>query len=68
MFWALVLYPVFLAVGPWSIGYIVEDHIGAIFAWGIFVNGAYLPGSFTYAYGFVQVRKNIAVDLSLFLK
>lgn len=59
IFWVLVLYPVFLAFGPWSIGYLVEDHIGAIFAWGIFVNGSYLPGSFTYAYGFVQVgRKN----------
>lgn len=61
IFWVLALYPIFLAFGPWSIGYIVEDHIGAIFAWGIFVNGAYLPGSFTYAYGFVQASlpKNI---------
>lgn len=55
IFWALILYPVFLAIGPWSIGYLVEDHVGAIFAWGIIVNGVYLPDSFTYAYGFVQV-------------
>lgn len=55
LFWPIVLYPVYLTFGPWSIGYIIEDHVGIIFAWGIFVNGAYLPGSFTYAYGFIQV-------------
>ncbi|KAJ8952061.1 hypothetical protein NQ318_010971 [Aromia moschata] len=55
IFWPIVLYPLFLTFGPWSIGYIVENHLGAIFAWGIFVNGAFLPGSFTYAYGFIQL-------------
>lgn len=55
IFWPLVLYPVYLAFGPWSIGHIIEDHIGAIFAWGIFVNGTFLPGSLTYAYGFLQI-------------
>lgn len=54
-FWPLVLYPVYLTFGPWSIGYLVEDHIGIVFAWGIFVNGTFLPGSFTYVYGFIQV-------------
>ncbi|XP_018565162.1 transmembrane protein 62 [Anoplophora glabripennis] len=55
LFWPVIIYPVYLAFGPWSVGYIVEDYIGVIFAWGIFVNGAYLPGSFTYAYGFIQL-------------
>jgi hypothetical protein len=41
--------------GPWSIGEVIEGHTGIIFAWGTIVNGAYLPGSFTYAYGFLQV-------------
>ncbi|KAJ8927168.1 hypothetical protein NQ314_020444 [Rhamnusium bicolor] len=36
IFWPIVLYPVYLTFGPWSIGYIVEDHLGTIFAWGIF--------------------------------
>ncbi|CAG9823206.1 unnamed protein product [Phaedon cochleariae] len=54
LFWPVVLYPVYLAVGPWSIGHIVEEHVGAIFAWGIYVNGTFLPGAFTYCYGFVQ--------------
>lgn len=55
IFWPLVLYPIYLTVGPWSIGYIVEDRVGAIFAWGIYVDGVLLPGSFTYAYGFIQL-------------
>lgn len=55
IFWPLVLYPIYLCIGPWSVGHIIEDHIGVIFAWGIFINGTYLPGSFTYAYGFLQV-------------
>ncbi|XP_066245016.1 transmembrane protein 62-like [Euwallacea similis] len=55
IFWPIVLYPLYLVMGPWSIGYIVEDYLGVIFSWGIFVDGAFLPGSFTYAYGFVQM-------------
>ncbi|KAG5862870.1 hypothetical protein JTB14_023940 [Gonioctena quinquepunctata] len=55
IFWPIVLYPIYLTFGPWSIGYIIEDHVGAIFAWGIFVNGAFLPGAFTYVYGFIQL-------------
>lgn len=57
IFWPLILYAIYLTFGPWSIGYLVEDHLGAIFAWGIFVNGSFLPGSFTYLYGFLQVNK-----------
>jgi hypothetical protein len=34
---------------------VIEGHTGIIFAWGTIINGAYLPGSFTYAYGFLQV-------------
>lgn len=55
IFWPIVLYPIFLCVGPWSIGYVIEDHIGIIFAWGILVRGTFLPGSFTYVYGFIQL-------------
>lgn len=55
IFWPLVLYPVYLSFGPWSVGHIIEDYVGVIFAWGIYVNGTFLPGSFTYAYGFLQL-------------
>lgn len=42
--------------GPWFIGEVLEDHYGVVFAWGTFVHGKVLPGSFTYFYGFFQVR------------
>lgn len=42
--------------GPWAIGELVEGHIGVIFAWGLFLDGSFLPGSFTYAFATVQVR------------
>ncbi|XP_017772188.1 PREDICTED: transmembrane protein 62-like isoform X2 [Nicrophorus vespilloides] len=55
LFWPIVLYPIYLSFGPWSVGYIIEDHIGIVFPWGTFVNGSFLPGSFTYAYGTLQL-------------
>ncbi|XP_071056743.1 transmembrane protein 62-like isoform X2 [Onthophagus taurus] len=54
IFYPLVLYPIYLCIGPWSVGYIIEDHIGFIFPWGIYINNKFLPGSFTYFYGFLQ--------------
>ncbi|XP_024083837.1 transmembrane protein 62-like [Cimex lectularius] len=55
LFFPIVLYPLYLAVGPWSVGELIEGFTGVIFIWGIFINGTYLPGSFTYGYGFLQL-------------
>ncbi|KAB0799720.1 hypothetical protein PPYR_07600 [Photinus pyralis] len=55
IFWPLVVYQIYLSSGPWTVGYIIEDHIGAIFVWGIHINGVFLTGSFTYLYGFMQL-------------
>ncbi|MCL4116407.1 UNVERIFIED_CONTAM: hypothetical protein GTU68_024498, partial [Idotea baltica] len=55
LFWPLVLYSAYLPIGPWFIGEVLENHIGVVFAWGTFVYSSYLPGSLTYAYGFLQV-------------
>ncbi|GLH01779.1 Uncharacterized protein GBIM_07843 [Gryllus bimaculatus] len=66
IFYPLVLYPLYLTIGPWSIGEIIEGHTGIIFAWGTIVNGSYLPGSFTYAYGFLQMC-SFQFPLTLFL-
>ncbi|KAK0095811.1 hypothetical protein PV326_007317 [Microctonus aethiopoides] len=55
MFYPLILYPIYLTFGPWAIGEVIENHIGIIFAWGMFIGKSYLPGSFTYAYGFFQL-------------
>ncbi|XP_076303117.1 transmembrane protein 62 [Lasioglossum baleicum] len=51
----LVIYALYLTVGPWAIGEVIDNHTGIIFAWGTFVGNSYLPGAFTYAYGFFQL-------------
>lgn len=51
----VIVYCLYLTVGPWSIGEVIDGHMGIIFSWGIYVNGGYLPGSLTYLYGFFQL-------------
>lgn len=51
----LIVYIVYLCIGPWMFGEVIDGHWGAIFIWGIYVNGGYLPGSLTYLYGFFQL-------------
>ena len=55
LFFPLVFYALYLTVGPWAIGEVIDNHTGIIFAWGTFVGNSYLPGAFTYAYGFLQL-------------
>ncbi|KAL1122046.1 hypothetical protein AAG570_003452, partial [Ranatra chinensis] len=54
-FYPLTLYPLYLTIGPWSVGELIHGHVGVLFAWGTFINGTYLPGAFTYAYGFFEL-------------
>nr|CAD7264147.1 unnamed protein product [Timema shepardi] len=63
IFYPLVLYALYLTVGPWSVGEVIEGYTGIIFAWGTIINGVYLPGSFTYAYGFLQVGTNSSLHV-----
>lgn len=55
LFWPIIGYGMYLAIGPWSIGEVIDGYYGVVFVWGIFVNGVYLPGSLTYLYGFLQL-------------
>ncbi|CAB3359311.1 Hypothetical predicted protein [Cloeon dipterum] len=66
IFFPLTLYVLYLTIGPWSIGEVIENHTGIIFAWGTIINGSYLPGSMTYAYGFIQLF-TYQFPLTLFL-
>lgn len=43
-------------LGPWFVGEIMSDYIGLVCVWGIYVKGAFLPGSLTFFYGIFQVR------------
>ncbi|KAG7203784.1 hypothetical protein KM043_013805 [Ampulex compressa] len=43
LFFPLVLYALYLTIGPWTVGEVIENHTGVIFAWGTFVGNSYLP-------------------------
>lgn len=55
LFWPLVGFCIYIAIGPWAYGELIEGQNGVIFIWGIYVNGQYFPGSLTYMYGFCQL-------------
>lgn len=55
MFYPLVLAPLYIAIGPWLVGEIVDGHYGVMFVWGTFVAGSYLPGSLSYLYAAIQL-------------
>ena len=46
---------VFLCAGPWFIGQIIDGHVGVLAAWGIYIRGAFIPGTLTYVYALMQV-------------
>lgn len=55
LFWPIIAFCIYLAVGPWSYCEVIDNHYGVIFVWGIYIDGTYLPGSLTYLYGFFQL-------------
>lgn len=55
IFWPVTLYCFYLAIGPWMYCEIADGQYGFIFASGIYVDDVFLPGSFTFMFGFVQL-------------
>jgi len=43
LFWPILGFTVYMAVGPWVVGHLIEDRTGAIFAWGAVVAGTFIP-------------------------
>ncbi|KAF2362484.1 Calcineurin-like phosphoesterase domain ApaH type [Trinorchestia longiramus] len=52
IFWPLIIYMLYLPVGPWMVGELLDNEYGVVFSWGTFVYHSFLPGSLTFAYGF----------------
>lgn len=48
LLYLLVGSALYLAFGPWFIGYLLTDHLGIVFAWGIIINNSFIPGGQTY--------------------
>lgn len=55
IFWPVVLYIFYLACGPWVYCELADGHYGFVFASGIYLDGAFLPGSLTFFYGCAQL-------------
>ena len=55
MFYALIGFALFHFIGPWYIGYLTDDHFGAVFIWGILIRGGYLQPDSQVFSGTIQV-------------
>lgn len=55
IFMPIIIYCVYIAIGPWSFGDVIDNFWSVVFVWGIFVNNSYIPGTLTYLYGFFQL-------------
>ncbi|CAF1094303.1 unnamed protein product [Adineta ricciae] len=43
IYFSLLAFVIYHFIGPWYIGYLTQDHIGAVFLWGILIKRTYLP-------------------------
>lgn len=55
IFFPIIIYCLYLVVGPWSIVEVVDGHIGYVFFHGIYLNGGYIPNALSSLYGFFQL-------------
>lgn len=51
----IILYCIYLTIGPWTYGEVTTGINGYVFAWGIYIDGGYVPQPLTYFYGFFQL-------------
>lgn len=66
LFYPLVGFVLYIATGPWFVAEILEGHVGVVFIWGLYVRGAFIPGSLAYLYGIFQMV-TFNIPLLLFL-
>jgi len=52
--WPLTIFSLYMALGPWTVGTLIEGHTGAIFAWGIIVNSDMVHSQVPFAYYFLH--------------
>ncbi|XP_054715179.1 transmembrane protein 62-like [Uloborus diversus] len=55
IFWPIVFGALYVAIGPWFVGYIIDDQVSVCFIWGIFIGSKFLPGGLTYFAGIVYL-------------
>ena len=56
VFYTLVITTIYVAIGPWFLGEILENQLGVCFSWGIYLlNGTLLSVDFQYLAGYLHV-------------
>ncbi|XP_040571816.1 transmembrane protein 62 [Lepeophtheirus salmonis] len=50
LLYPLVIYILYIQFGPWAFGYFISDRIGVLFAWGMIIDGSFLPADTTYLF------------------
>ncbi|RXM31553.1 Transmembrane protein 62 [Acipenser ruthenus] len=55
LYYSSLLFTLCTAFGPWFIGEMIDGHSGACFAFGVFIEGHLLEGSFTFVVGVLQL-------------
>merc|ERR1711997_659096 len=51
LFYPLVSASLYIALGPWSLGYFLDEDLGLLFPWGLVIDGQVLPADVTHLYG-----------------
>ena len=47
IFISLLVFIIYMSVGPWIVGSLIEGHVGAVFSWGILINNTMLHAQVT---------------------
>ena len=55
LFYAFVLSALYISVGPWALGYFLDESLGLLFPWGLWIDGHILPADVTHLYGLVFI-------------
>ncbi|KAG8126106.1 hypothetical protein E2320_021319 [Naja naja] len=53
-FYSFLVLNLYTVLGPWFIGELIDDHVGACFSFGLIVNGQFFEGSSTFVFGILQ--------------
>ncbi|XP_018497371.1 transmembrane protein 62 [Galendromus occidentalis] len=49
----LIIFPFYVAFGPWFAGFMVAKHLSICFMWGSYVNASFIPGGIIHMYAVI---------------
>ncbi len=51
VFYPIVFTSLYISIGPWALGYFLDEELGLLFPWGLLIDGHILPADVTHLYG-----------------